>query len=197
MRDDEAFIGELRTEINQSQQRRHEYVAAKLIFISGLLGLGSLSLDSMTTRQLLFIVPFVAFAYDLYILGEDYGIRRAGSFIRRSRVTPPQEVLWEELVRSKKDPFSFIAGPLSSAIALLVAAIGLCPPATNVVIYSSWLTLSVGLPISLWYFRHKFVGKLIEWEEEITERQKGQRESAEGSQAEKEQPPNPRLPADA
>lgn len=179
MRDDEAFIGELRTEINQSQQRRHEYVAAKLIFISGLLGLGSLSsIGTITTRQLLFIVPFVAFVYDLYILGEDYGIRRAGSFIRRSSATPPQEALWEELVRSKKDPFSFIAGPLSSAIALLIAAVGLASTPTNTVVYGCWLVLSVCLPTALWYFRHKLVAELIEWEVEIKNRLEGKKEES-------------------
>jgi hypothetical protein len=167
MRDDQAFIGDLRAEINQSQQRRHEYIAAKLIFISGLLGLGSLSLGNLATRHLLFIVPVVAFAYDLYTLGEDYGIKRAATFIRFSRATPPQEALWEKLVPSRRDPLSSIAGPLTSVVALGVAAVGLFPPATNAVIYSSWVALSAVLIVSLWYFRRKLVAKLEGWEEEI------------------------------
>ncbi len=170
MRNDQAFMGELRTEINQSQQRRHEHVAAKLVFISGLLGLGSLSLENMPTRQLLFIVPIVAFAYDLYILGEDYGIRRAGSFIRCSGATPPQEVLWEKLVQTRKDPFSSAAGPLSSAITIGVAAIGLAPLA-NAGVYIGWLALSVSLFLGLWHYRQKSIRELQKWEDEITKRQ--------------------------
>lgn len=118
-------------------------------------------------------MPIVAFAYDLYTLGEDYGIKRAAIFIRCSGATPPQEKLWEKLVPSKRDPLASLAGPLTSVIALGVAAAGLFPPESNSVVYSGWLALSASLIVGLRYFKNRLVAKLESWENEILDCQKG------------------------
>lgn len=125
MRDNGDFIQDLRREIESTQARRHRYVLAKLAFVTGLLGVGLAGKDSAATGQLLYLVPLVTFVFDLYILGEDFSIKRAGRFIRESADSPDEERTWEKAVTRTRDWFSYFAGPLSSALALVAAIFGL------------------------------------------------------------------------
>jgi len=125
MRDNGDFIQDLRREIESTQARRHKYVLAKLAFVTGLLGVGLAGKDSIATGQLLYLVPLVTFVFDLYILGEDFSVKRAGRFIRESAGSPDEERTWERAVIRTRDWFSYFAGPLSSALALVAAIFGL------------------------------------------------------------------------
>jgi len=148
MRDNGDFIQDLRREIESTQARRHKYVLAKLAFVTGLLGfvtgllgVGLAGKDSTATGQLLYLVPLVTFVFDLYILGEDFSVKRAGRFIRESAGSPDEERTWERAVTRTRDWFSYFAGPLavtrtrdwfsyfagplSSALALVAAIFGL------------------------------------------------------------------------
>lgn len=139
MRDSSDFIRELRAEINASQTRRNGFVQAKLTFLVGLLGVGNLTIGNASqTSLLLYLVPIVAFIFDLYIMGEDFSIKRAGIFIAKSPYSPAEEHLWEEGVSRWKDPFVILATPLSSLVVLLAAAIGI------------WLSGERAIPFWLW-----------------------------------------------
>ena len=122
MRDNGDFIKELRAEILNAQGRRAAYTKQKLTFLVGLISIGSISLTKINSSLLLSIIPVVAFIFDLWILGENFGIRRAGLFIRMSPYAPEEEKLWEEIVTGNRDLFARIAGQLSSLIILLLAA---------------------------------------------------------------------------
>jgi hypothetical protein len=127
MRTDGKFISDLRAEISDSQKRRTGYVKTKLVFIVGLLGIGSLSSlkDVFRTAELLYLIPIISFVFDLYILGEDFGIKRAGRFIASSPTVPAEEKLWEKAVEKNRDLLSFFAGPISTLVAASAAAVGI------------------------------------------------------------------------
>lgn len=143
MRTNSDFLAELRAEISTGQARRHTFIKLKLGFVLSLLGAGSLSIENpVTTAPLLYLVPLVAFIVDLYTMGEDFGVKRAARFIRSSRAAPPEEVRWEEAVKSRRDLFSYVAGPLSSALALVAAALGLRMTGTEILPFLPWLGVS-------------------------------------------------------
>ena len=101
---EKEFIAKLHDEIKETQKRRHEFILKKFAFGGTLLGLGSLSVPvsdglTITLMPLLYIVPLLAVAYDIYIVAEDYGIKRAGAFLRLNRgETDKIERLWEAFV---------------------------------------------------------------------------------------------------
>lgn len=122
MKDSGDFLKELRGEIEATQVRRASYVKAKLAFVVSMIGAGSISIVKAETTILLYLAPFVAYIFDLYIFGEDYGIRRAGVFIEKNKETPREELLWERTVSEFRDPFSKIAGFGSSLLVLVITA---------------------------------------------------------------------------
>ena len=119
LREKEAnVLNSLRTEILATQERRAEYVRRKFVFVIGLLGIGSVSIGSdVKTLNLLYLAPIVSFAFDLYIVGEDFNIKRAGGFLKSDKSqASDSEKEWEQFARENRDPFSRIAGPLLSVI---------------------------------------------------------------------------------
>ncbi|MGD8909595.1 MAG: hypothetical protein PVI92_09615 [Chromatiales bacterium] len=122
MKSSADFLRELRDEIEATQVRRASYVKAKLAFVVSLIGVGSVSIGATKTVILLYLVPFVAYIFDMYVLGEDYGIRRAGRFIQFYPESPMAEVLWERTVSNYRDPFTKAAGYGSSVLVLAIAA---------------------------------------------------------------------------
>jgi hypothetical protein len=139
MRTNGQFIHQLRDEIQAGQVRRSSYIKAKLAFVVSLLGLGAISLKGMSqTSHLLYLVLIVTFVFDLYILGEDFGIKRAGAFIQTSPATPLEERAWEISLALKRDWFSYFANILSSFIAMLAASVGI------------YITKTVAIPFVLW-----------------------------------------------
>jgi hypothetical protein len=122
----EKFICELRMEISAAQERRGKLGLAKLSFIVALLGFGSTNIGTGdATVFLLYLVPFVGLIFDLYILGEHFGIKRAGEFLRTSPEAPSEEVAWEEAMRSMRDRFSYAASLVSSTVVVAAAALAL------------------------------------------------------------------------
>jgi hypothetical protein len=111
------FNDKLRDEIYLGQKRRHDFIIRKLTFCTSLLGLGSMRIvikydESIYFTPLLFLVPIIAIAFDLYIISEDYGIKRAGEFIsRQNRNISKSESDWEgSFLHDHKDylaPFAF------------------------------------------------------------------------------------------
>lgn len=143
MRTNGDFLGELRTEINSAQERRYTYVRLKLGFVVSLLGAGTLSVvKPIDTAPLLYLVPLVAFIFDLYTMGEDFAVKRAAKFILSSHLTPSEELRWEREVDQRRDWFSYVAGSLSSGLVLVAAALGLRMTETQTLPFLPWLCVS-------------------------------------------------------
>lgn len=143
MRTNSQFLAGLRAEIAAGQARRNTFIKLKLGFVVSLLGVGSLSIDKpVKTAPLLYLVPLVAFIFDLYTMGEDFGVKRAATFLRSSSAAPPEEVRWEKEVADRRDWFSYAAGPLSSALALVAAVLGLRMADTEIPLFLPWLGVS-------------------------------------------------------
>lgn len=145
---DEVFVSELRAEIAAAQERRGKLGLAKLSFIVALLGFGSTTVGSGdATSLLLYLIPFVGLIFDLYILGEHFGIKRAGEFLRTSSAVSEEEAAWETAMFRKRDLFSYAASVISSAVVVAVAAFAVLWKQGGIskvgLLY--WIWLSLGL----------------------------------------------------
>jgi hypothetical protein len=139
MRTNEDFIGDLRKEIVAGMERRFKYVIYKLSFIIGLFSIGYLTISTIQFFPLLYLIPFVAFVYDLYILAEDFGVKRSGRFIKGSFAAPPEERRYEKMVRINREPFRKYASIASSLIVIFFSVIILWYSQKNNIFYYIWL----------------------------------------------------------
>jgi hypothetical protein len=146
-RESAEFLSHLRAEKLQAQTARTKYVTQKLAYAAGLLALGSLKPGSADLSGLLYLVPFLALAFDLYILGEDYSVKRIGLFFRRES-TDELEKRWEDWVSENRDPFAQVALPILTSILGLAATLVLCsqtaPSAAKIPSWQwvTWLVLA-------------------------------------------------------
>ena len=135
---DPDFITHLREEKLNAQQARSAYTQRKLAFGAALLGVGALSFQqlNLNLNPVLYLVPFVAAAFDLYILGEDFSVKRIGSFLRERGSQVERD--WENLVSQNRDPFAPIAMPILSSLMALGAAVII------------WIASAGHVPILFW-----------------------------------------------
>lgn len=145
MQNNENFLNNLRSEIINTQERRSRFIRQKLTFVTSLLGLGSLSFGGKAgTSTLLYLAPIIAFIFDLYILGEDFSIKRAGGFLgRKDSKACEEEKEWEKRARENRDPFSLLANPLLSILVLILSTIILFTAARETLIYWVWLIINI------------------------------------------------------
>ena len=115
------FLKHLREEKLAAEDLRGKYTLRKLAYATALLGVGSLSIERLDLSFLLYLVPLVAFAFDLYILAEDYSVKRFGAFLG-SRSTDTLEQHWEKWIAQNRDPFAPFAMPLLTTLLFLGAA---------------------------------------------------------------------------
>jgi hypothetical protein len=143
----ETFVSELREEIGAAQERRGKLSLAKMSFIIALLGFGSTDIGSNdATVFLLYLVPFAGLIFDLYILGEHFGIKRAGEFLRTSPEVPSEEALWEKAMLIKRDYFSYAASLVSSAVVVVAAALAVLWKSSGAELpwwYYLWVTFAI------------------------------------------------------
>jgi hypothetical protein len=129
MRQGADFLKELRAEIAAIQSERDQLIRHKIAFVIGLFGIGSVKFSPhVNTVALLYMVPLVAIAFDMYIVGKEFRVRRAGAFfLKHFAKAPDNERDWEAFVRKPKnrDPFAPYAGALLSSIVLLASALTL------------------------------------------------------------------------
>lgn len=132
-RTNQSFLADLRKEVFQTQERRGKILALKLTFISSFFGIGALekvkglSLE-INTYYVFYIIPFIALIFDLYLMGEDYAVKRAGNFLKYNRSTPPVEKEWEEYIEDgKRDVFSTWAYRISTVLIVLFCVLMLIP----------------------------------------------------------------------
>ena len=138
------ITAKLRNEINIGKQHRHEYVMRKFSTTSVLLGAGSIKTQfggnagSVDFTLLLFLVPLVALAFDMYIFAEDYRIRRAGGFIRNQRgIAVEGEGDWEDFCKANRNELASIPSGFVTLILLIIA---------------SFLLFGAGYAQILWYW---------------------------------------------
>ena len=158
----EKFLRHLQEEKLRTQASRTTYVTRKLAYATGLLGLGSLNVGSADLTPLLYLVPFLALAFDLYILGEDYSVKRIGVFLGTAS-DDDLEKRWEGWVSRNRDPFAQFAMPLLTNVLAAVAALGLWrqPSAGHERIFIVWLVLAFLLPWGLFIYYGRLRKKVL------------------------------------
>jgi hypothetical protein len=125
MSDDISSI--LRNEINDCKKMRHEIVMKKFAAITLLLGISALpenlfGIERTVFTVLLYLVPFVAIAFDIYLFVEDYRIKRAGQFLQyKAKNVSPDEKAWEEFTMLHSNIAADIAFVLVTLIYFLGA----------------------------------------------------------------------------
>ena len=120
-RDAGDFVSDLRKEILGAQQTRYKHTQQKLLFVIGLLGVGKAVLQPSDFFYVVYLAPIVSFIFDLYIAGENFGIRRIGLFILWCEKAPKEERYWEFLLPKNRDPFASVAGPIESFAVLVIS----------------------------------------------------------------------------
>lgn len=126
--DNNDFFPSLRQELINTQNLRFKFTFQKLIFIISLLGIGSISngLNGITgLKNLIYFVPFASFMFDFYIIGENFGIRRIGTYLKFSDKISSQEKYWEYLLNIPKnvnrDLFAIHGNVYSTIISILLS----------------------------------------------------------------------------
>jgi isopentenyldiphosphate isomerase len=139
------FFKHLREEKLAAEESRSNYTLRKLAYATALLGVGSLTIERFELSFLLYLVPLVAFAFDLYILAEDYSVKRIGAFLGSSSADAAERQ-WEKWVAQNRDPFAPFAMPVLTTLLLLGAAAVIWFEGSTVgPIFWCWLALA-GLP---------------------------------------------------
>jgi isopentenyldiphosphate isomerase len=159
----ELFIKHLQEEKLKTQAARMTYVTRKLAYATGFLGLGSLKIGSWDLSPILYLVPFLALAFDLYILGEDYSVKRIGAFLRSESVADLEQ-RWEDWVSRNRDPFARYALPLLTNVLATASALVLWsrPGDLDLRVFIPWMLFAV-LPIwGLFFYYKKLCKKAIE-----------------------------------
>jgi hypothetical protein len=164
------FIKHLHAEKLKAEKARTEYTLRKLAYATTLLGLGSLNIDfgriigagnatpagNIHLGLLLYLAPWVALASDLYILAEDYSVKRFGAFLWKNS----PDVLergWEEWVSENRDPFGPVAMPVLTTVLLIAAALILWAGGSAAgPVFWGWLFLTLPIPWILYlYYRRR------------------------------------------
>ena len=155
------FLKSLHDEKVKTQEERATYTTAKLAFVTGLFGLGSLKVGGMDFHWLLYIVPLVAIGYDLYIRAADSSIKKIGAFLRRhpEARTAKGEQAWEQFSAKYRDALAPLAATLFTLVATIAAAIYIFAHEVNKGVgfwagFILWLALCLSVIIWLWV-RHR------------------------------------------
>lgn len=110
------FLKHLQDEKLKTQATRSSFVTQKLAYATGLLALGSLKPGSFADLSLLlYLVPLLSIIFDLYILAEDYSVKRIGNFLGEAS-SDPLEKEWEDYVHEYRDRFAPVAAPSLTTI---------------------------------------------------------------------------------
>lgn len=162
-RTDHSFLADLRQEIFNAQERRGKLLTLKLTFISSFFGIGAFGeFSSMNipvgADYIFYVIPFIALIFDLYLMGEDYGIKRAGNFLKTYPTTSKAEKKWEIFVEEgKRDRFSTWAYRSSSML-----IVGFCIyvlrhswPEPFFIVWLVFCGLSIGLQFYYKYYLKK------------------------------------------
>jgi drug/metabolite transporter (DMT)-like permease len=153
------FFASLTNEKLKSQERRGALASRKLGWITGLFALGAVKLPlEIESQVLLYLVPVVALVFDLYILGENFGIKRMGAFVKEFHPNCP-EAQWERWLAGRRDRFSWYALPLSTIVITLGSTFLLCAHGNNWVL-GSWLAFVSSVGFGIYLYANKVLKEL-------------------------------------
>ncbi len=150
---EQEFLKHLREEIIKTQDLRAEYVFRKLTFVISLLGLGSIQADRVDFTVILYIVPAIALAFDLYIVAGDYCVKRIGCFLKGNSVSK-KEKKWQEYVNITRNPFTPLAMPLLTVTVIIICTFIILTREYNSIFLVLWFLLTFGASVKL-YLRNK------------------------------------------
>ena len=165
------FIESLRGEIIHHKDKRATFVLQKLVSIAALFGLGSSKLGDIDLPFLLFAVPFVSLALDVYISAEDYKVKRIGTFFRIYRYATLAERNWERFVNQHRELVAVWASLVLTAIATLASALVLRAQYSKAIddastplwpewVYLVWVFVSAILTASVFLYYWRLVERL-------------------------------------
>jgi len=156
------FLKALHDEKTKAQGTRATYISSKFAFITGLFGLGALKIGVVDFSWLLYLIPLVAFGYDLYIRAEDLSIKKMGAFLRSDpkAKTSESERAWEHFSAQYRDKLAHLATTLFTLIINISAAVyiylhqsaeqgGILSMAFWIV-FIIWFLISFSANIGLW-----------------------------------------------
>ncbi|MBI3586425.1 MAG: hypothetical protein HY088_04780 [Ignavibacteriales bacterium] len=139
-----AFLNNLYEEKLKHKEHRMNYVVKKFLFTIGLFGLGSSQIPTINLSPLLYLIPFVALACDLYIFAEDFKVKRIGMFVQKHCLfSCPDEKNWEILVNEYREPLAVFASLVLSLIVLLASAFAVLKTISDLRVFIIWCLLSV------------------------------------------------------
>lgn len=151
-KDGAEFLSHLQNEKLKTQEVRAGFVSRKLIFTTTLLGVGTLKAEEIYLNLLLYLVPFVTLSFDLYILAEDYSVKRIGKFLELKSASPLEKE-WERFVSKNRDPFALFSMSFLTTLLTIGAAIiiGIKSEVLNFYFWL-WLATSLILCWSLFFY---------------------------------------------
>lgn len=157
------FLKHLHEEKLRIIETRTKYTLQKLAFVTGLMGLGSLNITvgKIDFSYLVYLAPWVAIAFDFYIMGEDYSVKRIGAFLKTLSLAR-SERQWEQWVADNRDPFAPWAMPMLTTLIFLGAALIAYqqPGMTQELPFKIWLVLT-GLPSWLSFVHYRRLRKRV------------------------------------
>jgi len=156
----DRFLKALNDEKLEAQKRRAEFNKLKLTFIGGLFALGSVEFKNIDLALVLYIVPFISICFDLYILGEDYGIKRMGGFVRQ-QLPSEVEAKWEEWIGQRRDPFATWAVPYLSVLVVVACAAVLWERQPNKIFYAIWIVVNSAAVFSVFRYSQVLRRRLL------------------------------------
>ena len=160
----EKFLGSLYDEKLKHKEYRNTFVIHKLLFTIGLFGLGSTSVSNSNLNLgfLLYFVPFVALAYDVYIFAEDYKVKRVGVFVRYGcSAKCEDEKHWEQWVEKNREPLAAFASLVLTLIAFVASAfIIFYSRAMDPRFFKVWLAAAIAITTAVSLYALKLKNKL-------------------------------------
>ena len=138
-----------------------EFNIRKFVFIGALFTVGVADLpEGIDLSLVLYLVPFISLFFDLYIIGEDYGIKRMGGFIRE-QYKDTMDSNWENWVSKRRDPFSSFAVPILTLIILVTCIAILWRTQSDYFLFWIWLVFIIGGIVFMQIYSHRLKKKLI------------------------------------
>jgi hypothetical protein len=154
----EEFVHTLHKEKLNTMKERSKHARDKILFILGIMGFGSLSfrIAEFNSSTILFLVPLVAFGYDLYINASDEGIKRIGAFLREiPNCSAECEQIYEMYVKKRRGSYAPLANVLFSMIGTFGALLVIFLSQGSITIYQAGWFVAWGIFITIVYLNHR------------------------------------------
>ncbi len=168
IRSDKEFIGDLRQELMSTQSARLKLTLQKLIFITGLLAVGGTMPSPKPEMNPLLLAPLVAIIFDLFIEGENFGIRRIGIFLKLISAVPKTESIWETVLNMRRpnktklgkyfpkylhrDIFAHWANPIATLTVYTITIIYILHNRADLKIFAYWYIPIIIILILFWLY---------------------------------------------